>query len=119
MTKNEMKSRMDFLSKYEEFDKWLLSIGYVSGKIGSIQAYHYSVYDNHIDSLYSVEYYVNDILRTEISFIRDRTEHKFIIVGEMGSFSEPISIDEMKTFITAVTLKEKNNLLHKLESIIL
>jgi len=121
-TKKELKrtveilERQQFLNVYTEFDKWLSSIGFRSGSFeqGSYYDYHWSHYDKHIDSLYSVELYLHDTLKLSIRFMRDRNIHKLMFVGGMGACSETYSISEMKELILIEVRKLRDEQLAKL-----
>lgn len=120
--KQEILERESFLKTYSDFDSWLRSIGFRSSNIKesmSHRNYHYSHYDEKVDSLYSVENYIHDVIRLSIHFLRDRNEHKLMFVGSLGRSSEVISLDEAKEFIREEVLKIKNEELSKLNSIIL
>ena len=97
----EEKERIEFLQVYIDFDKWLFKFGFEPDR-----SYHstpldceYSWYKEKINSLYSVEHYINERLKISLRFLRDRNEHKFMIVGEMGCSSELLSINEFKELI--------------------
>jgi hypothetical protein len=95
----EILERQIFLDVYTEFDRWLLLLGFRSPNtkesMGHLN-YHWGHYDKHIDSLYSVECYFHDTLKLSIHFLRDRHEHKFMFVGEMGSCSELQTLNKQK-----------------------
>ncbi len=103
MKKKEIEDRLKFLDVYSEFTKWLHSLGFREGhywrESATADDCHYSHYDKHIDALFSVEHYVHDVLNLSIRFLRDRNEHKFMFVGNVGSFSETYTIDQTKEII--------------------
>jgi hypothetical protein len=102
-TKNEILERKKFLDIYIEFNTWLSSLGFRQGHFWkestTAMDCHYSHYEKYIDSLYSVEHYVHDGVKLSIRFLRDRYEHKFMFVGELGSYSETHTLEEMKEII--------------------
>lgn len=114
------KKRMEFLNKYHEFNYWLKSIGFNSTDYTDKSVYncHYSHYNKYIDALCSVESYHHDILDVSIYFLRDRNEHKFMFVGEMGSCSEVYSLQKTKYFILELVRKHRDEQLSKLNSLI-
>lgn len=115
----EILERKQFLDVYSEFDKWLSSIGFRNGcfEQGSYYDYHWSHYDKHIDSLYSVELYLHVTLKLSIRFMRDRNVHKMMFVGEMGSCSETYNISEMKELILIEVRKLRDEQLSKLSAL--
>jgi len=121
-----MKNKKDlkreiFLEKYSEFNNWLSSIGFKTGSYGksTVEDYHYSHYNNYIDDLYSVEHYHNDVLDISIRFMRDRNEHKFMLVGGIfGSYSETYNIKEFKKLISENLKTIKKEKIDKLNSLI-
>lgn len=102
-TENERLERQKFLDIYNEFDRWLLSLGFRQGhyykESSTAMDYNYSHYEKYIDSLYSIEHYIHDCLKLSIRFIRDRYEHKFMFVGDFGSHSETHTLKETKEVI--------------------
>lgn len=118
----QILNRLTFLKVYEEFNDWLNLIGFKPGHYWNdcttAMDCHYSHYDKHIDSLFGVECYVHDILDFKIRFLRDRNEHKFIMVlGLMGTHSETVSLEEMKKVIFAQVSNLKEEKLEMLNSI--
>lgn len=120
----EIEERQAFLDKYNEFDKWLRSIGFRAGhywkESSTYQDVYYSTYDKYIDPLYSVEHFVNDTILFSVRFIRDRYKHKFMFVGGIGAHSELYSLEETKELILSEVRKlrdEKLKELKKLENI--
>lgn len=98
----EIAERKKFLAVYEEFNAWLRSIGFRQGNVDESSTpadYNYSFYDKHIDSLVGVECYIQETLNLSIRFLRDRNEHKFMFVGNMGSHSEVYTIEEATKII--------------------
>lgn len=118
----EVLERKQFLNVYFEFNNWLSSIGFRSAKYNegcSYTQFHYSDYDKFIDSMHSVECYLHDTLDWSIYFLRDRNEHKFMFVGNLGAHSEVYSLEEMKELILIqlrelrdVKLSELNKLIN-------
>jgi hypothetical protein len=116
----EILERQRFLDVYTEFDRWLLSLGFRSANTKESMEhlnYHWRHYDKHIDSLYSVECYLHDTLKLSIHFLRDRYEHKFMFVGEMGSFSETTNIEQTKELILIEVRKLRDEYLTKLSAL--
>jgi hypothetical protein len=116
----EILERQRFLDVYTEFDRWLLSLGFRSTNtkesMGHLN-YHWGHYDEHINSLYSVECYLHDTLKLSIHFLRDRNEHKFMFVGEMGSCSEITNIEQTKELILIELRKLRDEQLTKLSEL--
>jgi len=106
-----------FLHVYLEFDEWLSTIGFEPDRSykSTPMDYNYSWYKEKINSLYSVEHYINERLKLSLRFIRDRNEHKFMIVGKLGSSSELLSIDEFKELLKKEVIKSRDEELNKLE----
>jgi hypothetical protein len=119
-TKKELEIRQRFLDVYSEFNKWLYSLGFRSANtkegMGHL-SYHYGHYDKHIDSLWSVENYLHDTLKLSIHFLRDRHEHKFMFVGEMGSFSSTYNIEQTKELILNDVRRLRDEELAKLSAL--
>ena len=116
----EFLKRQRFLDVYTEFDRWLLSVGLRTANTKesmSLLNCHYGHYNKYIDSLYSVENYLNDTLKLSIHFLRDRYEHKFMFVGEMGSFSETTNIEQTKELILIEVRKLRDEQLTKLSAL--
>lgn len=113
----EILERQKFLDVYTEFDRWLLSLGFRSANtkesMGHLN-YHWGHYDEHINSLYSVECYLHDTLKLSIYFLRDRYVHKIMFIGEIGSYSETTTIDETKELILIQVRKLRDEQLSKL-----
>lgn len=117
---NEIKERQKFLDIYNDFDKWLRSLGFRSGNYKESSnhlAYNYSHYNKKIDSLYGVEVYINEVLNLALYFNRDRYEHKFMFVGEMGMHSDTLSLVEMMDSISKDCRALKEQKLKELELI--
>lgn len=116
----EILERQKFLDVYSEFTKWLYSLGFRQGHYWKESATpndcHYSHYDKHINALYSVEHYVHDVLKLSIRFLRDRHEHKFMFVGDMGSYSEIYKIEQTKELILIEVRKLRDEQLSKLSA---
>jgi hypothetical protein len=116
----EILERQRFLDVYTEFDRWLLLLGFRSANTKESMRhlnYHWAHYDKHIDSLYSVEYYFHDTLKLSIHFLRDRNEHKFMFVREMGSCSEATNIEQTKKLILIEVRKLRDEQLTKLSAL--
>jgi hypothetical protein len=119
---SEIKNRQKFLDIYSLFNAWLLQIGFREGhywnEATSYADYHYSHYDNEINSLNGVELYVHDVLKLQIRFLRDRYEHKMMFVGDMGSFSKIYNINEAKELILIDVRKIRDDQLAKLNPLL-
>ena len=122
MTTKEFNERKRFLDVYSEFDKWLKSIGFRAGHYWTESATpldcSYSHYKDHIDSLYGVEHNIHDVLKLSIRFLRDRHEHKFMFVGEMGSHSEVHSLEQTKEIILNKVRELRDSRLAELNELI-
>jgi hypothetical protein len=117
----EIQERQKFIDVYSDFDKWLFSLGFRTANTKesmSVLNYHFRHYDKQIDSLYSVECYMHDILKMSLRFMRDRNEHKFMFVGEMGAHSEILSTEQTKHLILTKVREERDERLNKLNSLI-
>lgn len=101
--KEEIAVRQKFLDVYTQFNNWLREIGFRQGhywkESSTISDCHYVHYNEHIDSLHSVEHYVHDAVNLSIRFLRDRYEHKIMFVGGMGSYSDVLTLDQAKAQI--------------------
>lgn len=98
-----MEERKKFLDIYFEFEDYLKSLGFRTSnwKENSTDLdYYYSHYNKYINPLYGVECYIHNILDFSIRFLRDRNEHKFMLVGQLGAVSKIYSIDEFKEIIS-------------------
>ena len=115
--KIEHKKRKQFLQAYTDFNNWLLKLGFESDKSYNSTHLdcHYSWYDNKIESLCSVEHYINKRLQISLRFLRDRNEHKFMVVGECGSHSELLSLDDFKKEIKDEVIRIRNEKLEELQ----
>lgn len=113
--------RQRFLDVYTNFDNWLSSLGFRTGhywtESSTSMDCHYSHYDKHIDSLYSVEHYIHDTVNLSIRFLRDRYEHKFMFVGKIGDHSKVYSVDEIKEIIVTEVKFLRDKQLKQLSSI--
>lgn len=117
---NEIKERQKFIDIYNDFDKWLRSLGFRSGNYresSSYSAFNYSHYEEKIKSLYGVEVYINEVLNLALYFTRDRYEHKFMFVGEMGMHSDTLSLVEMMDSVSKDCRALKDKKLKELELI--
>lgn len=105
----QFKERLEFIEIYQSFDQWLLNIGFNNENSSTPLDYHYSHYDDKIDSLYSVEHYTNKILGVSLRFLRDRNKHMFMLVGDFGACSDIYSIDKFQEIIldTIITLRDQ------------
>ncbi len=95
----EYKLRWAFLEVYNDLNRWLAAVGFKSKMSSTEQDYHYSYYDEHIDSMHSVECYVLEPVKLVIRFMRDRNEHKLMFVAGMVGRSEVMDIDAFKEAI--------------------
>lgn len=113
----EYEERKHFLQVYTDFNNWLFKLGFKSDITYKSTALdcHYSWYDDKIESLYSVEHYINERLEMSIRFLRDRNEHKFMIIGELGASSELIPIDEFKELLKQKVIKLRDEKLAELQ----
>lgn len=122
MTKEE-KDRKEFLIIYSEFDKYLLSLGFrksTYNETSTFNDYHYSYYDNYVSSLYGVECFKHDILQFSIRFLRDRYEHKFLLLFVEEKELTTTTIQESKEIILTIVRQlrdEKLLALNKLTNI--
>lgn len=115
MENNKETKRINFIKKYSEFDKWLLSLQFKTQNTSTYADYHYLHYDNHINSMYGIEHYYNEILNLSIRFIRDSKTHKFMIVGGLGNYSDIILLNEFKNQILTEVKTLKLEQLNKLK----
>lgn len=115
----EIMKRKEFLDVYNDFNDWLMSIGFRKAKYdeGSMGSYHYSHYEKFVDSLWGVEDFIHDVLKIRVNFVRDRHYHKYMIVGGLGAHSEVKSQDEFKTIITDWVKREVTKLQEQLNQI--
>ena len=114
---NEYEERRKFLQVYTDFNDWLSKLGFECDNTYNSTAldYHYSWYDDKLESLCSVEHYINEKLKMSIRFLRGRNEHKFMIVGELGASSELITIDEFKELLKQEVIKLRDEKLAELQ----
>lgn len=119
----EILKREKFLNVYSEFTKWIYSLGFRSGhyinESSTINDYHWSHYEKHIDALYSVEHYIHDVLQLSIRFLRGRHKHEFMFVGEYGSFSEVVTLEQAKEIILTDVRVLRDEQLSKLNKLVL
>lgn len=99
MSNKVIEKREKFLSVYFKFDSFLNELGFVKTNSNTTLDFHYSKYDEIFNSLYSVEYYKNDLLKISLRFLRDRNKHRFIFAGGFASHSQPIDLEEFKLII--------------------
>ena len=119
-TKTEISDRQKFIDVYNEFDKWLYSLGFRQPDFkerSTPMDFHYSFYNKYIDSLDSVECFKQYTLNLSIYFLRDRNEHKFMFVGSFFSHSEVMSIDKAKQEILKQVKELRDKLLKELNKI--
>jgi len=122
MKKKDILEREVFLNVYSEFNNWMHSIGFRPGSYKESSTnldYHYSLYDKYIDSMFSVECYVHDVLDFHIRFLRDRFEHKFMIVGNLGGMSEVYYLNDFKNLLYNELKALKEQKLNALNEILL
>ena len=117
MNNKEIKKRTVFLQKYTDFDNWLFKLGFNRDKSykSTPLDFHYSWYNEKIDSMYSVEHYINKRLNMSIRFLRDKNKHLFMVVGELGCYSELLNINEFKELIRQEVIKLRNERLEELQ----
>lgn len=118
--RKEFETKQKFIEVYSEFNKWLASLGFRRANTKetmSYLTYHYTHYDKHINSLWGVENYIQDTLNMSIHFLRDRDEHKIMFVGELGSYSETFTIDEVKELILIQFKQIRDEQLSKLTAL--
>ena len=116
----EFLKRKEFINYYVEFNEWLDTMVWRPATYkerGTPSDFHYHTYDNYIDSLWGIEAYYHDTLNLSIRFMRDRYEHKYMIVGEFGGYSEVKTQDEMKTILGDLVRKHVTELRTKLDKI--
>lgn len=113
----EYEERKQFLQVYTDFNNWLVKLGFENDRSLKSTAldFHYSWYDEKLESLCSVEHYINERLKMSIRFVRGRNEHKFMIVGELGASSELITIDEFKDLLKQEVIKLRDEKLSELQ----
>lgn len=96
----EYEKRKQFLNSYNtEFDQWMSALHFKTIRSNTVADYHYSHYNEFVKALYGVEVYRNEFLNIDVRFIRDFDEHKFMIVGIMGGYSEVYSMEKFKSLI--------------------
>ena len=122
MKEQKIDERLKFLEVYAEFDKWLASFGFRPGhywtESSTTEDIHYSHYNEHIDALYSVEHYVQDVLKLSIRFLRDRYEHKIMFVAGIGLYSRIYTLEEAKVLILEQVKELRSDLLNALNKIV-
>ena len=111
----QFKERLEFIEIYQSFDQWFLNLGFTAEHSSTPQDYHYSSYNNSINSLYSVEHYINKRLDLSIRFLRDRNKHMFMIVWDYGMCSELYSIVEFQEVILNTIINLRDHKLKELE----
>ena len=109
---------LEFIDVYSQFDRWLVSIGFKSKKTSSYGDYHYSEYDKYIDSMYGIEHYYHNILNISIRFIRDKNEHRFMLVSANCLHSKVMTLTDFKDDILLEVKNLKEEQLNKLNSIL-
>ena len=116
--KRNFERRVKFLKIYTDFDKWLINTLYFKDThINGVRDYNYSHYKKYIESLYGVEHYKQDSIRLSLIFIRDRHEHKFMFIGEMGSISKVYTINKFKKLIIEDVKRLRDEKLKELDKI--
>jgi len=75
------EKRNRFIEKYQKFDKWLHSIGFRSATYKESSTYLDYNYHTDIDTMYSTERYIHDVLGLSIRFIRENKRHIFYVTG--------------------------------------
>lgn len=116
LTLTEIEDRMNFIQVYNNFNKYIQDeLGFKPVNTSTTSDYHYSHYDTIIDSLQSVECYSNDILQLTIRFLRDKNEHKFMIVGNSGFHSNIFTLNEFKEFLKHEVIKARDSKIADLE----
>lgn len=116
----EIQERQEFIDVYTEFNKWLRHLGFRSANYKesmSPLSYSWSHYNEHIDSLFGVEYYICEPINYRIYFLRDRYEHKLMFVGEIGSCSEVITLEQAKEVILKDVRMYRDEKLSELQKI--
>lgn len=114
----EIELRKKFITDYTEIDKLLDSVGFKSKMSNTAADYHFSHYDKYCVAMYGVEYFEHEILKISIRFLRDRNEHKFMIVGLMGTSSDTYTMLEFKNIILDYVRKERDSQLAKLHTLL-
>lgn len=121
MNKKRISKRDKFLKVYQEFNQWLIDLGYRNGhfwkEASTFQDIHYSHYGKHIDSLHGVECYIHDILGMSLRLLRDRHEHLIMFTGKMGRHTDVYTLGEAKELILNRLKEEKQSQLNKLNSL--
>lgn len=112
----EYEKRKEFLQVYSDFNIWLQKLGFESDKTfkSTHLDFHYSFYNEKIDDLCSVEHYINKRLKFSIRFLRGRNEHHFMIVGDLGSSSELLRIEDFKELVIDEVVKLRNEKLEEM-----
>lgn len=116
----EIKQRTEFLEGWGKWDEWLKSLGFRSPTLDEgmdMITNHYDHYDEFIKELYGVEQYVHDTLRYELFFIRGFDEYKIMFVGDMGTHSEVMSVEEAMKHVTERIKSIRDNILKGLEPV--
>lgn len=120
--KADISKRIEFLSIYNDFTKWLHSLGFRTGhywkESSTPNDYLYEHYSKHIDDLWGVEHYVHDVVKLSIRFLRDRNEHKFMFIDDIGSFSEVYNIKQTKELILKEVRKLRDEKIYKLNNLL-
>lgn len=119
--KEKKEIRLNFIKfqqVYSEFNDFIKTLGFRSGHYWSesstVNDYNYSHYKKQIDSLWGVEHYINDELSLSFRFLRDRNEHKFMIV-DGGAYSDVYLIDRFKEIILNSVIEVRDIKLKELE----
>lgn len=113
--------RKSFLNIYNDFDVWMRSLGFRNATLKeSMSPMNYNYWTggaNKVDSLYSIENYIQDTLNLSIHFMRDKNKHVFYVVGGMMQISEPIELKQFKADILKQVTELKANILKELSKI--
>lgn len=113
----EKDDRKKFLLDYTQLDNRLHELGFKCVKTNTPADYHYSHYNKIIDDLYGVEHFVNETLNLSIRFLRDRHEHKIMMVGTVMQAGNVYTLKEADLCITHWVKDQKTELLEKLNLI--
>lgn len=120
-SKKEISEREKFLLVYSEFTQWIYGIGFRNGHYWKESAtaldVYYASYKQYIEPLYSVEHYVQDVLKISIRFLRDRHTHKIMFVNGIRELSKAYTIEEAKEAILTQSRQVKEAKLAELMSL--
>lgn len=115
----ETKERIAFLQVYTDFNNWLHNLGFKVGNFTDMSPlnFHYSFYDENINSLHSVEHYFHETLKISLRFLRDRYKHEFLSIDGHGGMSDLIPLEEFKTLIRNEVIRVRDEMLTELNNI--